>query len=572
MTDPARPVLRMRGVAKTFGLTRVLQDVDLTVRRGEVHGLLGQNGSGKSTLIKILAGFHTPDEGSIELDGASVDLPLSAVDRRKHRLRFVHQDLALLPSLTVLENLLADDVATGPGIRPRRRRAARAPAPPPPSPPPPRGRRRGGGGPPTRPPPPAPRGRPPPPRRRRAELARATAQFDRFGISLRPDTLVRDISRLDRAKLAIARAVSHLGDDDGDVAGAGRGLLVLDEPTAFLPHSEVAELVALMRAVAAQGTGVLFVSHDLDEVLTVTDRVSVLRDGQLVGSEDTASLARGDLVRLIVGRPVSVLSAGSAPVPASQERPRLQVSALRGGAVQHLDLSVHPGEVVGVTGVIGSGFDEVTQLLFGALRASGGSVAIDDLALEARRLSPATAIKAGVAYLPSDRAVQGSAPSLTVGENVALLSLRKGGGPFALTGRRLERHAGKLLRDLDVRPPEPTLAYASLSGGNQQKAMMAKWLVTGPKVLLLSEPTQGVDVGAREQIFTLIAEAARQGCAVVCSSSDLDQLAQICNRVLLMRRGVVSDEVHGEAVTKAGLTEMLFADAVVRSPRATSDA
>lgn len=527
MTDPARPVLRMRGVAKTFGLTRVLQDVDLTVRRGEVHGLLGQNGSGKSTLIKILAGFHTPDEGSIELDGASVDLPLSAVDRRKHRLRFVHQDLALLPSLTVLENLLADDVATGPGIRPRRRRA---------------------------------------------ELARATAQFDRFGISLRPDTLVRDISRLDRAKLAIARAVSHLGDDDGDVAGAGRGLLVLDEPTAFLPHSEVAELVALMRAVAAQGTGVLFVSHDLDEVLTVTDRVSVLRDGQLVGSEDTASLARGDLVRLIVGRPVSVLSAGSAPVPASQERPRLQVSALRGGAVQHLDLSVHPGEVVGVTGVIGSGFDEVTQLLFGALRASGGSVAIDDLALEARRLSPATAIKAGVAYLPSDRAVQGSAPSLTVGENVALLSLRKGGGPFALTGRRLERHAGKLLRDLDVRPPEPTLAYASLSGGNQQKAMMAKWLVTGPKVLLLSEPTQGVDVGAREQIFTLIAEAARQGCAVVCSSSDLDQLAQICNRVLLMRRGVVSDEVHGEAVTKAGLTEMLFADAVVRSPRATSDA
>ncbi|WP_140403770.1 sugar ABC transporter ATP-binding protein [Nocardioides sp. JS614] len=517
----------MRGVAKTFGLTRVLQDVDLTVRRGEVHGLLGQNGSGKSTLIKILAGFHTPDEGSIELDGASVDLPLSAVDRRKHRLRFVHQDLALLPSLTVLENLLADDVATGPGIRPRRRRA---------------------------------------------ELARATAQFDRFGISLRPDTLVRDISRLDRAKLAIARAVSHLGDDDGDVAGAGRGLLVLDEPTAFLPHSEVAELIALMRAVAAQGTGVLFVSHDLDEVLTVTDRVSVLRDGQLVGSEDTASLARGDLVRLIVGRPVSVLSAGSAPVPASQERPRLQVSALRGGAVQHLDLSVHPGEVVGVTGVIGSGFDEVTQLLFGALRASGGSVAIDDLALEARRLSPATAIKAGVAYLPSDRAVQGSAPSLTVGENVALLSLRKGGGPFALTGRRLERHAGKLLRDLDVRPPEPTLAYASLSGGNQQKAMMAKWLVTGPKVLLLSEPTQGVDVGAREQIFTLIAEAARQGCAVVCSSSDLDQLAQICNRVLLMRRGVISDEVHGEAVTKAGLTEMLFADAVVRSRRATSDA
>ncbi|GAW47701.1 MULTISPECIES: sugar ABC transporter ATP-binding protein [unclassified Nocardioides] len=523
MTDPAHPVLRMAGVGKTFGLTRVLRDVDLTVRRGEVHGLLGQNGSGKSTLIKILAGFHTPDEGTVELDGVSVELPLSAADRRDHRLRFVHQDLALLPSLTVLENLIADDVATGAGIRPRRKRA---------------------------------------------ELARATAQFDRFGISLRPDTLVRDISRLDRAKLAIARAVSHLGDADGAV----RGLLVLDEPTAFLPQSEVAELIALMQAVAAQGAGVLFVSHDLDEVLTVTDRVSVLRDGELVGSEDTASLAREDLVRMIVGRTVSTLSAGSAPVHAARERPRLQVSALRGGAVEHLDLSVQPGEVVGLTGVIGSGFDEVTQLLFGAQRATGGSVAVDDLELEARRLSPSTAINAGVAYLPSDRAVQGSAPTLTVGENVTLLSLRQGGGPFALIGRRLERHAGKLLRDLDVRPPQPGLAYASLSGGNQQKAMMAKWLVTGPKVLLLSEPTQGVDVGAREQIFTLIAEAARQGCAVVCSSSDLDQLAQICNRVLLMRRGVVSDEVHGQAVTKAGLTDMLFADAVPRSSRLASDA
>ena len=523
MTDPVTPVLRMNGVGKTFGLTRVLRDVDLTVHRGEVHGLLGQNGSGKSTLIKILAGFHTPDEGTVELDGAPVEMPLSAADRRDHRLRFVHQDLALLPSLTVLENLIADDVATGASIRPRRKRA---------------------------------------------ELARATAQFDRFGISLRPDTLVRDISRLDRAKVAIARAVSHLDDADGAV----RGLLVLDEPTAFLPHSEVAELIALMRTVAAQGAGVLFVSHDLDEVLTVTDRVSVLRDGELVGSEDTASLAREDLVRMIVGRPVSMLSAGSAPVRAAQERPRLRVSALRGGAVEHLDLNVQPGEVVGLTGVIGSGFDEVTQLLFGALRAAGGSVAVDDLELEARRLSPSTPIKAGVAYLPSDRAVQGSAPTLTVGENVTLLSLRQGGGPFALIGRRLERHAGRLLRDLDVRPPEPALAYASLSGGNQQKAMMAKWLVTGPKVLLLSEPTQGVDVGAREQIFTLIAEAARQGCAVVCSSSDLDQLAQICNRVLLMRRGVVSDEVHGEAVTKAGLTDMLFADAVTGSTRMAAEA
>jgi ribose transport system ATP-binding protein len=518
MTDPAQPVLRMSGVVKTFGFTRVLKGVDLTVRRGEVHGLLGQNGSGKSTLIKILAGFHTPDQGTVELDGEPVELPLSAADRRDHRLRFVHQDLALLPSLTVLENLMADEVATGSGVRPRRKRA---------------------------------------------ELARAEALFSRFGISLRPETLVRDISRLDRAKLAIARAVSHLDAEDSGV----HGLLVLDEPTAFLPQAEVAELIGLMRAVAAQGAGVLFVSHDLDEVLTVTDRVSVLRDGELTGTADTASLGREDLVRMIVGRPVSTMSAGSAPLPAAEERPRLQVTGLRGHTVEHLDLSVLPGEVVGLTGVIGSGFDEVTQLLFGAVKARSGSVAVDDLELQASRLSPTAAIRSGIAYLPSDRAVQGSAPALTVGENVALLSLKQGGGPFTLTSKKLGRHAGRLLRDIDVRPPDPSLAYASLSGGNQQKAMLAKWLVTGPKVLLLNEPTQGVDVGAREQIFTLIAEAARQGCAVVCASSDLDQLAQICNRVLLMRRGVVWDEVHGEAVTKVGLTDMLFADAVHGTPR-----
>jgi ribose transport system ATP-binding protein len=520
VTEPAQPVLRMTGIGKTFGSTRVLRDVNLTVRGGEVHGLLGQNGSGKSTLIKILAGFHTPEEGTVELSGTPVELPLSATDRRDHRLRFVHQDLALLPSLTVLENLMADEIAAGAGIRPRRKRA---------------------------------------------ELARAEALFGRFSISLRPDTLVRDISRLDRAKLAIARAVSHLDAED-----SMRGLLVLDEPTAFLPQAEVAELIELMRTVAAQGAGVLFVSHDLDEVLTVTDRVSVLRDGVMVGSADTASMAREDLVQMIVGRAVSTLSAGSEPVPAAGDRPRLRVAGLRGNAVEQLDLSVQPGEVVGLTGVIGSGFDEVTQLLFGAVRARGGSVAIDDLELDACRLSPAVAMRAGIAYLPSDRAVQGSAPALSVGENVAMLSLREAGGPFALTGRKLDRHAGRLLRAMDVRPPEPRLPYASLSGGNQQKAMLAKWLVTGPTVLLLSEPTQGVDVGAREQIFSLIAEAARRGCAVVCASSDLDQLAQICNRVLLMRRGIVSGEVHGQAVTKAGLTDMLFADADHGSSHATA--
>ncbi|MDQ1677533.1 MAG: ribose transport system ATP-binding protein [Actinomycetota bacterium] len=505
-TPTSTPILQLTGLRKRFGSTWVLNDVDLRVDAGQVHGLLGQNGSGKSTLIKVLAGFHAPDGGTLELDGKQVALPLAPRERRQHRLEFVHQDLALIPSLTVLENLLANDLAFRRGLSPLRARR---------------------------------------------EATRARELFDRFGLGLHPSALVRDISRLARAQLAIARAAGRLGADT-------RGLLVLDEPTAFLPRAEAEQLFTLMRNVATQGAGVLFVSHDLDEVLQVTDRVSVLRDGVMAGSVDTADTTHDGLVRLIVGRSVAAARATARPAEPADPAAGVHVEKLRGPLVRDVSFSIGRGEILGLTGVIGSGFEEIPHLLFGSHRATGGVLSLDGDRFDLTRLTPAKAVRAGLALIPAERATDGSAPSLTVGENVALLSLRRSGGPARVTNRKLHAHTGGLLRDLDVRPPEPRLPYSSLSGGNQQKALLAKWLVTEPRVLMLSEPTQGVDIGAREQIFALISQVAARGCTVLCASSDLEQLAQLCHRVLVLRRGTITDEVTGDDVTKAGLTDVLY--------------
>jgi ribose transport system ATP-binding protein len=236
----------------------------------------------------------------------------------------------------------------------------------------------------------------------------------------------------------------------------------------------------------------------------------------------------------------------------------VHVEALRGPLVRDVSFSLGRGEILGLTGVIGSGFEEIPHLLFGSHRAIGGVLSLDGDRFDLTRLSPAKAVRAGLALIPAERATDGSAPSLTVGENVALLSLRRSGGPARVTNRKLYAHTGGLLRDLDVRPPEPRLPYSSLSGGNQQKALLAKWLVTEPRVLMLSEPTQGVDIGAREQIFALINQVAARGCTVLCASSDLEQLAQLCHRVLVLRKGTITDEVTGDDVTKAGLTDVLY--------------
>jgi ribose transport system ATP-binding protein len=503
------PRLALRNLAKSFGGTQALRGVDLDVLPGEVHGLLGENGSGKSTLIKVLAGFHEPDGGELHVDGEAVPLPLATGQFRQLGMSFVHQDLGLVESLSVLENLRVAEIASS-----RSRFGISW----------------------------------------RSERARARATFEGYGVVLDPTATVAALKPVERALLAIVRAIEEIRS-----VGRGHGLLILDEPTVFLPKEGVERLFALVRDVAAAGTSVLFVSHDLDEVRAITDRVTVLRDGSLVGTVVTAEASETKFVEMIIGRQLAALPEVH-HADLTEKRVGVSVEGLTGASVRDVSFAMHEGEVVGLTGLIGSGFEEVPHLLYGARQATRGSLTIHDVPIDLTRLKPAGAIRAGLALIPADRKTDGSVGSLAVDENVALSVLDRYFNGVILDRRRMRRETGALMREFDVRPDDPSLPYGALSGGNQQKALLAKWFQTEPRLLLLDEPTQGVDVGARQQIYELIRTAAQErGMHVLCASSDYEQLASLCDRVLVFGRGQVWRELVGAEVTKERIIEQSYA-------------
>jgi ribose transport system ATP-binding protein len=500
----APPVVALRHLSKRFGGALALDDVALTIEHGQVHGLLGENGSGKSTLIKVLAGFHAPEPGAeLEVNGTRVPLPLHANQFRQLGLAFVHQDLGLIGDLTVLENLRIGQLSESRSLRIRWSRERRA--------------------------------------------ARET--FERYGFGLDPSAIVNDLPETDRALLAIVRAVEEMR---ATLADGERGLLVLDEPTVFLPREGVQRLFALVREVVASDASVLFVSHDLDEVREITDQVTVLRDGRVHASVPTAQATEAQLVEMIIGRSLAAYEHAAPDRPAGA--PTLTVRNLGGRTVDGVDFAAHRGEILGLTGIIGSGFDEVPYLLFGARACEVGELLIGERSHALPLMTPRDALKAKMALLPADRQVDGSVGSLSVSDN-AMLQVLERYRPRALRLRRMRADAGQLLDDFDVRPRDPDAEYASLSGGNQQKVLLAKWLQTQPEILLLHEPTQGVDIGAREQIFHLLREEAKRGTTIVCASSDHEQLAAICDRVLVFGRGRIARELTGADVTKARIAE-----------------
>jgi ribose transport system ATP-binding protein len=504
----AAPRLTLRNLSKTFGGTHALRDVSLDILPGEVHGLLGENGSGKSTLIKVLAGFHEPDGGELRIEGERVPLPLGIGRFRELGMSFVHQDLGLVESLSVLENLRVAGLASS---RSRFRISWRR------------------------------------------ERMRARETFARYGVQLDPSAPVSALKPVERALLAIVRAIEEIRRDDH-----GHGLLVLDEPTVFLPRENVDRLFSLVRDVAAAGTSVLFVSHDLDEVREITDRVTVLRDGVIAGTVRTAETSEQRFVELIIGRQLAAL-----PELQHEDLTRkvsVRVERLAGASVSDVGFEMHEGEVVGLTGLIGSGFEEVPHLLFGARRARSGALLLDGTPIDLTRLTPVAAVRAGLALIPADRKTDGSVATLSVESNVALSVIDRYHNGLYLDRRRMRRDAARLLREFDVRPSDPSLPYGALSGGNQQKALLAKWFQTSPRLLLLDEPTQGVDVGARQQIYELIRTAAQdRGMHVVCASSDYEQLAALCDRVIVFGRGRVWRELVGSDVTKDRIIEQCYA-------------
>lgn len=511
---PLPPVLALQGVSKTFGKTKVLDNVALTVNRGEVHCLLGHNGSGKSTLIKIIGGIHAADPGAvITVNGRSFDHTLSPAQIHELGIRFVHQSLGLIPALTVAEHFAQDMLDGAIGWYNSPRMAAE----------------------------------------------RARAALHAFDINIDPNLPIEKLPAVDRALVAIVRAVASLERRPEGIAG---GLLVLDEPTAFLPRREVERLFETTRRIARHGAGVILITHDTDEVLSIADRVTVLRDGKVAGVVDRADLDHDNLVRLIVGHN---------PEPARTDTvtrshsPHLSVRIEEAGAARDIEFSVGRGEIVGLTGLIGSGYSDIVHALFGSSRARG-SMSLNGHTVDLCRMAPRRAIDLGLAFIPSDRPGAGAAMDLTLAENTAVLALSTFVNPFHFTRRALERAVSPNLRAVDVRPHDPSREIFRLSGGNQQKVVLAKWLAARPSVLLLDEPTQGIDVGARAQIFAILRELAASGASIICASTDNDQLAQLCDRVLILNKGRLFRTLTRSEITPTSIGEAVLMASTVFQP------
>jgi ribose transport system ATP-binding protein len=509
--DEAVPTLVLRGLTKRFAGVCALDQVDLDIRPGEVHGLLGENGSGKSTLIKVLAGFHDVDEGELEIHGEPIKLPMEPGQFRALGLDFVHQDLGLIDSISVMENLRIGEL-TGSRWRISWKR----------------------------------------------ERRRAREVFATYGIDLDPDAKVSEIRPVQRAQLAIARAVEGMRQSLAE-SDSNRGLLVLDEPTVFLPRTEVDHLFRLIREIAATGASVLFVSHDLDEVRRITDRVTVLRDGRLVDTVDTDSVDETRLVEMIIGRQLAHLMVPDRDTSAATDHGAVAtINGVTGGTLRDVSFSVRRGEVLGVTGLVGSGFEEIAYFLFGAEPVEAGELVLDGRTHDLRSMTPARAMRAGIALIPADRQADAAVGTLSVVDNITLPVLdRYASGPHLNRGR-MAQDAARLTEQFDVRPREPWKSCASLSGGNQQKVVLAKWFQMDPTLLLLHEPTQGVDVGARQQIFQLIRAPTEEDKGVICASSDYEQLAAVCDRVLVFGRGRIVQQLEGDDVTKERITEQCY--------------
>jgi ribose transport system ATP-binding protein len=494
-TDPI-PLLAARGLSKTFAGRRVLADVDLDVLPGEVHGLVGQNGSGKSTLIKILSGYHPPDRGgSLTLAGEPVPLPLRPDEPLRHGLVFVHQDLGLASTMTVLENLRVGRYET--------RAAWRIPW-----------------------------------RNERRRVRAALAEFD---LRISPDTKISQLREVDRAIVAILRALDQLQDTQ-------RGVLILDEPTAYLPRDGVEHLLGAIRRVTQQGVGVVFVTHRLEEVTAVTDRVTVLRNGRRVGTADTRSLAKDELVPMILGRSLDELYP---PAHTVTHEVAVVVDGLDGDGLRHpLSLKLRRGEILGLTGLVGMGWERALYLLAGAERPHAGTIEVAGRRSAAERLTPRRSLELGLALLPADRPRLGGAGTATVAENLTLPTLGEDFRRGLLRRRAEAERSRSLMNRFNVVPAKPELPFAKLSGGNQQKALLAKWFATRPDVLLLHEPTQGVDVGARRQLFEQIRDLAQSGSSILMASAEYGELSQLCDRVLVFRDGAVVAELVGTDLTE----------------------
>ena len=480
-------VLTMRGICKSFPGVKALNDVDFTLRKGTIHALMGENGAGKSTLIKVLTGIYPMDAGEIRIDGTEGAISIrSPQEAQSYGISTVYQEITLCPNLTVAENMFIG-----------RTRARTVDW--------------------------------------KGMEKRAGELLDSLGIPARPRQQLGSCSLAVQQMVAIARAV----DTDCKV-------LILDEPTSSLDDNEVEMLFKLMRDLKARGVGIIFVTHFLEQVYEVSDQITVLRNGELVGQFDVEALPQVKLVELMIGKDIADLAVIKKKAPPSETQEVLyEAEGLSSSESRPFDFHIAKGEVNGFTGLLGSGRSESVRAIFGADPVTGGQIRVNGKKVRIQK--PLDAMKNGIGYLPEDRKRDGIIADLSVRENIILaLQVIKGmGHPFSRA--KAEAFADEYIKALEIKTASTETPIKSLSGGNQQKVILARWLLTHPQYLILDEPTRGIDVGTKTEIQKLVLKLAEEGMSVTFISSEIEEMLRTCSRLIVMRdRNIVGELTGGE--------------------------
>ncbi len=489
MQDSTRPLLTLKGINKRFPGVQALKDCSFNLMPGEVHALVGENGAGKSTLMKVLAGVYPMDSGEIRLDGAPVRVR-SPLEAQQAGISMVHQEINLMKDLTVAENIFI-------GREPMRGLLLN--------------------------------------KQKQNEMAREL--LARLHIELAPDMLVKHLTVAKQQMTEIAKALSY----------ENTRILIMDEPSAALTETEIGELFRFIRTLKDQGVGVVYISHRMGELKQISDRITVMRDGQYVDTVDTAQTSLEEIIRMMVGRVIYEQPKTKGTVVADAPI-TLEAKNLRSREVKDVSFILRRGEILGFAGLMGAGRTETARLICGADRREAGEIFVGGKKADIR--DPSDAVKAGIGYLSEDRKRFGLCLHLSVAENITLPSMEKFAGRLMVSERKVRHAASEYRERMSIKAPSVLSRVVSLSGGNQQKVVVAKWLVRNCDILIIDEPTRGIDVGAKSEIYKLMNQLAAQGKSIIMISSEMPELLRMSDRILIMCEGKKTGELTIEEATQ----------------------
>ena len=489
------PFLELENISKTFPGVKALNKVKFDIYPGEVHSLVGENGAGKSTLIKVMSGAHQPDEGGIiKINGEQVKIS-NPIDAIKKGISVIYQDFSLFGNLTVAENIVINQIIEKNKLLLNWKEI-----------------------------------------RIKAEKA-----LNVVGIKINPNEIVDNLSVAKKQMVAIAGAIAH-----------NAKMIIMDEPTSALSKQEVENLYRIIDMLKSKNIAVMFVSHKMDELFKVSDRFTIFRDGQYVDTVKSSDIDKKTLIAKMVGRDVNILNYANLNV---KEEAILEIKGLsKKGNYKNINLKLYKGEVLGITGLVGAGRSELFQTIFGILKADSGKIILEGEEINLN--SPWTALKKGIGYIPESRQTQGLVLEKKVSENITLPLLKNFTNKLGIINTKKQSSlVHDLIDKLDVRPKDENLTASQLSGGNQQKVVIAKWIATNPKILIVDEPTNGVDIGAKADIHKILRELAENGTSIIVISSELPEILSISDRILVMRKGCISGEFKNSNLTQEAIME-----------------